>query len=174
MKRIMVIGCCGAGKSTFAKQLQAKTGLPLIHLDKEYWKPNWVETPSEMWKVKKQQLVQQEEWIIDGNYGGTMEMRMERADTVIFLDRSRWLCLYRVIKRTLRDYGRAREDMAEGCVERFDWKFLMYVFHFPELKRPDILKRLARLPSDKKIVTLSSDTSIARFLKQLQPNNWKG
>ncbi|MEL7122101.1 MAG: adenylate kinase, partial [Bacteroidota bacterium] len=136
MKRIMIIGCGGAGKSTLARQLHEKTGLPLIHLDKHYWLPNWVESDKKAWKQKVQQFAHEEDWIIDGNYGGTMDIRLERATTVIFLDRSRWLCLYRVMMRLLKNKGQTRMDMGAGCKERFNWEFMSYVFHYNETRRP--------------------------------------
>ena len=96
MRRVLVIGSCGAGKSTFSRRLHKLTGLPLLHLDRHYWKPGWVESEVDEWKAKVEELIAGDEWIIDGNYGGTMEMRMRRADTVIWLDLPRYLCTYRV------------------------------------------------------------------------------
>lgn len=168
MKRVMVIGCCGAGKSTLAKQIQQRTKLPLFHLDQLYWKANWEETPEEEWIPKAQEVVDKEEWIIDGNYSGTMDMRLERADTIIFLDRSRWLCLYRVFKRIILNYGRTRADMAEGCKERFNWEFIVYVFHFNDVKRPKIIRRLKGGLKNKKVYVFKKDREVETFLKELE------
>jgi hypothetical protein len=74
MKRIMVIGCCGSGKSTLSLKIQRITGLPLFHLDQYYWQPNWSEPSKEKWEKIVADLANKEEWIIDGNYGGTMDL----------------------------------------------------------------------------------------------------
>src|SRR4051812_43420428 len=106
MQRVLVIGPGGAGKSTFAVELAQRTGLPLIHLDALYWRPGWVEPAKGEWASTVEGLVATERWLLDGNYGGTMTARLRRCDTVIFLDRSRWLCLWRVIRRRAQYRGR--------------------------------------------------------------------
>lgn len=106
MKRIAIIGSPGAGKSTYAQRLSMITGIQVYHLDKLYWKPGWVETPKSEWVEFQQRIVNKEEWIIDGNYGATMDIRIQAADTVIFLDFPRRVCLWRSIKRDIRYRGR--------------------------------------------------------------------
>jgi len=98
----MIIGCCGSGKSTLARALHEKTDLPLIYLDQHYWLPNWRESTKEVWEVKVRGLTAGEQWIIDGNYSGTMNIRLARADTIVYLDFPTWKCLYRVIKRIVK------------------------------------------------------------------------
>jgi adenylate kinase family enzyme len=165
MERIMIIGCCGSGKSTFAEKLQKRTNIPLIHLDKLYWLPNWTEPKVEDWEKIVTIESEKKSWIIDGNYGGTMEIRLRKADTIIFLDRSRWLCTYRILKRTIQDYGRTRKDMAAACVERFDWEFLVYTFRFNTVKRPKLLKRITNFRASKSIIILKNEQEIEAFLK---------
>ena len=101
MNRVLVIGSSGAGKSTFSRRLAEITGLPLIHLDRLFWKPGWVETDRAEWSEVVAQALEGERWIIDGNYSGTMKMRLAVCDTVIFLDLSRFLCTYRVLNECL-------------------------------------------------------------------------
>lgn len=98
-KRIMIIGSPGSGKSTFARQLADITGRPLIHLDKEFWNSGWVETPRAEWRKKQELFISGDEWIIDGNYGGTMLIRMEKADTIICFDLGRLPCVLGYFKR---------------------------------------------------------------------------
>ena len=171
MKRILVIGCCGAGKSTLSRKLARITGLPLIHLDQEYWQPNWVESDPADWEAKVETLIQDDSWIIDGNYGGTMPKRLTRADTVVFLDRSRWVCLYRVLKRTSLHYGQARSELPEGCRERFDWEFLKYVYRFQLDRRPGILRNLEDLSPEKQVFHMKSDKEVTQFLHSLERQN---
>ena len=106
--RIMIIGCCGSGKSTLARNIHQRTGLPLFHLDQYFHLPNWQEPSQEDWAATVTDLAKGDQWIIDGNYGGTMDIRLARADAMIFMDFSSIKCLGRVIKRhgnTMGKYG---------------------------------------------------------------------
>jgi adenylate kinase family enzyme len=91
MQRILIIGSSGAGKSTLSQALGRATGIPVVHLDREFWQPGWRETPREIWSERVAQLLRSERWIMDGNYGGTMPARIQAADTVVLLNLSRWL-----------------------------------------------------------------------------------
>lgn len=165
MKRILVIGSSGAGKSTFARNLGEKTGLKVIHLDKLYWKPNWVETiDKDEWKRVVQKTLGGDAWIIDGNYSGTMEMRLEKCDTVIFLDLPRAVCVYRILKRVALSYGKTRVDMAEGCPEQFDWEFIKWVWNYPTRTKPEVEALLTRFGGEKKIIRLKSKKEVENFL----------
>lgn len=167
MKKIMVLGCCGAGKSTFARALQQRTGLELIHLDQHYFQPNWVEPESTQWAEKVKQLAAKDSWIIDGNYGGTMDIRLAVADTVVFLSYPTWTCLKRVLLRTWKNYGKERGDVPAGCKERFSLSFLHYVALFNRVKRPNILAKLKAVEKEKAIYILSNDQAVDNFLKKL-------
>lgn len=142
MRRVLVIGSPGAGKSTFARALAIRAGLPLIHLDAHYHLPGWIEPPEAMWQERLRDLVAGDRWIIDGNYGGSMAMRLARADTVIWLDYPTLVCLGRVLRRWTVYRGRTRPDVPEGCPERLDPEFLLYVARFRAVKRPGIRRRL--------------------------------
>ena len=164
MKKILVIGSSGAGKSTFSRRLQKATGLPLIHLDRLYWKPNWVEmTDKAEWKRTIENALRDDFWILDGNYSGTLEMRLEKCDTVIFLDLPRTLCVYRILKRVALYKKGNRPDMADGCDERFDWEFVKIVWNYPTRSKPKVEALLKRFESDKTIVRLRSQKEIEDF-----------
>jgi adenylate kinase family enzyme len=111
-QRVLVDGMMGAGKSTFSRALAAKTGLPLIYLDLHYWKPGWARPSDDEWRERQCRLVAGEAWIIDGNYNETLPLRLERADTVVFLDTPWWVCAGRAFRRGLRTPG---GEMPEGC-----------------------------------------------------------
>ncbi|AEV39455.1 topology modulation protein [Pseudovibrio sp. FO-BEG1] len=144
MQRVMIVGCPGAGKTTVAKRLAAVTGLPLVHLDFHYWQSGWVRTESDVWAEKVETFAAQPRWIIDGNYGGTLEQRIACADTVIHLDFPTYICLYRVFRRMVAGLGKRREaEFVEGCEERFDWKFLWFVLNYKRTNRPRDLEKLA-------------------------------
>lgn len=166
MKKVLVIGSCGAGKSTFARRLHSVTGLKLIHLDKCYHQPNWEEPPDEQWFEVVNKLIKGDEWIIDGNFGGSMDLRMKHCDTVIWLDFPRFVCTWRILKRTLKYYGKTRPDMAEGCNERFDWDFIKYVWNFERDKNPSIESRLKSF-ANLNIFHLKSNVEFERFFSEL-------
>lgn len=162
MQRIMVVGSPGAGKSTFARTLADKLDLPLIHLDAEYWRSGWVEPPPAEWQAKLETLIAHESWVIDGNYGSSMDRRLARADTAIWLDYPTRVSLARAIGRVWRHRGRTRPDMAEGCVERFDLSFLRYIASFRRMKRPAIVRRLKAFTGT--VVQLRTPAEAERWL----------
>lgn len=166
MKRIVTIGSGGAGKSTFARQLSEKLNIEVYHLDAILWKPNWVGTPRDEQKRIQYELVEKESWIIDGNYGGTLDIRLNTADTIILLDIHRVICLYRAIKRTFQYRNKTRPDMAEGCEERFDLEFLKWIWKFPKTRRTSILEMLEEISEEKNVIILSSPKEVKRFIER--------
>src|SRR5207237_10728696 len=106
-------------------------------------------------------------WVMDGNYGGTLALRLARADTVIFLDLPRAVCLWRVLRRQLRYRGQKRPDMAPGCPERMTWEFLRWIWSYPQTRRPAILTRLSALRSDQRAIVLTSPQMVRRFVEAL-------
>lgn len=167
MRKIMILGCCGAGKSTFARKLHQIIGLKLIHLDQQYWQPNWTEPNKDDWRKEVENLANQPEWIIDGNYGSTIDIRLKKADTIILLDYPTPKCLWRVIKRIVKNYGKVRPDMPEGCAERFDWEFLHYVAVFNIVQKPKLLQKIEAVKTEKKVFIFKNDKEAQLFLDKL-------
>ncbi len=167
IRRIIVIGCAGGGKSTLAREMGEILDLEVIHLDRLFWRPGWVETPREEWRAIQEEFLRREAWIIDGNYGSTMSLRLAAADTVIFLDFPRLLCLVRVIKRWLANYGRTRPDLGPGCPEGIDLEFIRWIWNFRSRSRPRILANLAGLSGDKELIVLRRPREVRRFLQTL-------
>jgi adenylate kinase family enzyme len=168
MKKVVLIGSGGSGKSTVARRLGKKLNINVYHLDVLFWKPNWVGVPKEEQRTVQSDLVKGEEWIIDGNYGGTMEIRLNAADTIIFLDIHRAICIYRALKRMIQYRNKTRPDMGEGCEERFDFQFFKWIWEYPKTKRPEILKKLEQLSNDKQVIILKSPKEVHQFLKKVQ------
>lgn len=168
MERVVVLGCAGAGKTTFSLELAARAGLPAIHLDRHYWQSGWRAPPRTQWERRVTRLRAAPRWVMDGNYGGTLAQRLARADTAIFLDLPRGLCLWRVLVRTLRHLGRTRADMRAGCPERFDLAFLRYIWHYPRLHRPRVLAQLTPFAQQGgTVVRLRSRAQVAAYLQGL-------
>ena len=167
MKKIILIGSGGAGKSTLARRLGESLQINVYHLDAIFWKPNWIGTPKDEQIAIQKNLIKRETWIIDGNYGSTMEMRMEAADTIIFLDLPRRICLYRAFKRSLQYRNKKRPDMGEGCKERLSFTFFKWIWDFPKTQKPIILNHLTHLSTKKGVMILKSPKDIEKFLEKM-------
>lgn len=142
MQRLLIIGPCGAGKSTLAAELGPKLDLPVFHMDQLNWRAGWVESGKDELRAKLATITASERWLIDGNYGGTLDARLARADTVIYLDYPIPLCAWRVLRRIAKYRGRTRPDMTEGCTERFDPGFFLYLLAWNSGPRPRTEERL--------------------------------
>jgi adenylate kinase family enzyme len=160
-QRILVIGCSGAGKSTLARAIADRYRLPLIYLDRCYWRPGWVAPSEAEWAAEVERLIAEPEWVMDGNYSSTLRRRAEIADAIVFLDLPRWLCLLRVLRRAAFGYGRSRPDVAPGCPERFDWAFLKWVWNYPKRSRPKTLALLSTYSGS--VVTLHTTGAVRRW-----------
>lgn len=168
MRRVAVIGSGGAGKSTLARELAWRVDLPVVHLDEYYWRPGWQASSPTAWQERQRHLVAGEAWIIDGNYLSTLELRLSAADTVVFLDLSRWRCAWRATRRVLTRHG--RPNTAAGCPERLGYRhlrFLAYVWSFPSTGRPAVLERLAKHQQTTTILRLTTPSQVRQFLHDL-------
>ena len=119
-KRIIILGPAGSGKTTLSKFISKEFDVEAIHLDKEYWLPNWERPNPEDWNKKLQTYVDKDSWIMDGNYIDSLDIRLERADLVIMLDIDLKTCVKSIILRTIKGYFIKRKDLAEGCEDKFD------------------------------------------------------
>ena len=163
-----MIGCSGAGKSSLARALAAATGLPLIHLDAEHWRPGWTEPDPADWFARCAAMEARPRWIIDGLYGSTMETRLKRATLIVWLDLPTWVCLWGAIARWRRWRGRTRPDMGPDCPEKFDVEFLRWIVTFRRAVRPRIVQAAA--DSDATIVRLTSILERRAFSLPLEAN----
>ncbi|WP_421384062.1 topology modulation protein [Bacillus salacetis] len=172
MERIMVVGIsAGVGKSTFARRLGEILGIEVTHLDSLYWKPGWVEATFEEFSAPQKEIVQKPQWIMEGNYSSTFDLRFEFADTIIYLELPLYVCLYRVLKRWLTNLGKTRPDMGEGCEEKMDWAFLKFIVTTYRSRKGKMEERMARFQSlgaEKRVFKLKNRQEIAVFLERLE------
>ena len=162
MKKVIIIGCAGSGKSTFARALAKKTGLPLVHLDLLYWQADGTTVPKDVFLARLRDHLKREEWIIDGNYSSTMEERIAACDTVFFLDYPTEVCLNGVSARR----GKPREDMP--CVLSDDGEdFIEFIKSYRDKNRPKVLKLIKR-HKNKRILIFKTREESERFLDNLK------
>ena len=167
MQRILVIGSPGAGKSTLASRIAGRLGVPPIHLDREYFGPGWAVPSKAEWRERVRALAARPSWVMDGNYASTFDLRVPRAEAVVWLDLPRLTCLARVIRRVLRYWGTTRPDLGSDCIERFDWPFMRWIWSYPQKMRPKTARMLQRLRPDQRVYVLRSRSEIAALKAEL-------
>ena len=167
MRRILVTGNSGSGKSTVARALGRILDLPVVHLDRLYWNPGWVATPDDEFERKITDALASNAWVCDGNYSRFLDLRLARADTFIFLDLPRRVCVWRVLKRR-----GPRPDLPPDCPERRTTKdfydfITKWVWTYPRRSRPTVLEHMRRHRDTKTVVHLPSQAAVDRYLSGL-------
>lgn len=161
MQKVIVIGCPGSGKSTFSKSLHDATGLPLHHLDRMYWNADGTIVPKETFMRRLHRALEGNSWIIDGNYGSTMELRMQTCDTIFFLDYPPDVCMDGIRSRK----GQARSDMPCKTPEDDDPEFTEFVRGYNSIHRPAVMELLRRY-AHKRIIIFKDRDEASKFLSQ--------
>ncbi|MGG6893532.1 AAA family ATPase [Rhizobium sp. BR 315] len=167
--RVLVIGCSGTGKSTLAQAIASLRGLAYVSMDRDiFWLPGWKLRPRPQSVALIEQAVAGSRWIMDGNSPGTLPLRLPRADIVIWRRSPRHVALRGVISRWLRYRGRSRPEMAPGCPERLDWKFLHYTWTFERNSAPELQQMLVQHGHNVPMVTLRSYRDGEELLSRLR------
>lgn len=173
MKKIIVIGISGAGKSVLSRQVSQDLNLPLYHLDRIFHLPKGEMLDRSLFLAEQKKIMSQEAWIIDGNYAGSLPDRVAEADTIIWLDFPAWLCVMRVFKRSLRFRRdkQTRPDMASHFEERLFSReyvaFLYFVGSFNRKVRPNILAAVNQSSAHTELISLKNKQDVMHFLSQL-------
>lgn len=166
MKRVLVIGCPGSGKSTFARKLKDMTGLPLYYLDMLWHKPDQTTVSAEEFDASLRAILQHDRWIIDGNYQRTLEVRFEACDTVFLLDLPLPLCLEGARSRI----GQKREDLP-WIEEEFDEEFRQWIMDFPTAQLPHIYELTEKYKGTKDIHIFHNHEEADQYLEQLKTSD---
>jgi adenylate kinase family enzyme len=168
-RRVVVTGMAGAGKSTFSRALSAKTGLPVVVLDVHFWQPGWTEPTETEWREAQQKLLAGDDWIADGNYHATLDLRLERADTVVFLDIPWWTCAWRALVRGVRSRP-AGFELPDGCDEsrwhrlRDEWRLAWRIWRVRRSERETELKIISEYGAHVALYVLRSKRAVREFL----------
>ncbi|ACB95348.1 AAA family ATPase [Beijerinckia indica] len=170
-KRILILGPSGAGKSTLARAIGKRLNIPVVHLDAINWNPGWVQADTESFRERVAEWAMQDAWVMDGNYTNHLDLRMPRAEAVIWLDLPRSVYFPRAVWRSIRHYGRERGDVGVGNRERFELSFLLdWVWTYPKRSRAHHAELMANPPAEISGIILKSRKEVARFTKTL-PNS---
>jgi adenylate kinase family enzyme len=161
MNKICIVGCGGSGKSTLAAKLGEVTGIPVYHLDVYFWNLN-------DWIYAQTKLVENDKWIMDGNFNGTQRIRFDATDTIIYLDLPRYKCLYNAFKRMIVYKRKRRPDMAEGCNEKFDLSFYKWIWGYKKNHGKQTKERLELLKDKKNVIILKSFKEMDKFVGTLR------
>ena len=170
MKKILIIGCPGSGKSFFSREFARKTGLPLIHLDYWYHQDIWDAEPllkKAQWRKRASELILQEAWVMDGNYKSTLDIRVPAADTVIFLDYPRHVSMFRALQRQWTYRNRARSDMPSEWKEKMSPDFLRFIWNYRRVERPKVLALLREHEEGRMIRVFERPSEAKVFLESL-------
>jgi adenylate kinase family enzyme len=163
LRRYVIIGRPGSGKSTVARQLGRRLGLPIVYLDVLFWRPGWREPDRDDFRARVAHAHSGDCWISDGSYAAaTFDLRLPRADALIILERPRWLCLARVLWRSLSRGKRA--DLPQGCPEHVSWDFLKFVWRFDKVTLPRIEAARVAHGRDVPVIRLRTNREIDGFL----------
>ena len=166
MQKVMVIGCPGSGKSTFARALHDITELPLYHLDMLNWNADRTTVPKEVFRARLAETIKKDRWIIDGNYGSTMELRLQACDTVFFLDYPLDVCMDGIMSRR----GKERTDMPwVEPTDDVDEEFVEFIKNYNFESRPVVMELLDKY-ADKEIIIFKSRDEADNFLRELGEN----
>ncbi|WP_299686173.1 AAA family ATPase [uncultured Tateyamaria sp.] len=168
MQRVMIIGQPGSGKSTLARKLGALTFLPVIHMDHIHWTSGWVERTTAEKTRMSLEVIKAASWIFEGGHSATYAQRLDRADTLIWLDMPLGLRVRRVLWRSLRYFGRTRPDLPEGCPEQLSPEFLAFIWRTRHRARARMRAVFDAAGPDKVTYHFTAPAQVQTFLADLR------
>ncbi len=171
MRRIIVVGSQGSGKTTLARKLGRKLDLPVIHLDVLYWRPGWTPSDTTSFRARVADAIAGDAWIVDGSFSGlAFDLTLARAELLIVIERPRWLCQWRILSRSALDRQTTRPDLPVGCPEQFDWQLMGEAWRYDSERAPVIDAERIQYGPDVPVVRLRRDRDIAYFVDTITPD----
>ena len=167
MNRIAIVGCSGGGKSTLARRVGERLGLPVVHMDQIYWTPGWVAQDPDVWRAGVDEAARGEAWVIEGVGSSASALRFRQAEIIIWLEAPVWLCLWRAVRRSIATHGQVRADMAPGCPEKFDPAFWLYIWRWKRDTRPKLDAAIAEQAAEAKVLRLHGRKAVAAWVASL-------
>jgi adenylate kinase family enzyme len=165
VEKVVVVGCCGSGKSYVAREIGRLTGAPVTHLDAIYYDDEWNAAPMDGFADAQHELVARPRWVIDGNYNSTLEIRLRACDTVVFLDLPTRSCLWGMLSRQLR-HG-AGQNSTNGVYNRINTDVVKYVRGYRRSMRPRVLAKFDEYAGHARVVSLRSRAHARQWLAEL-------
>jgi adenylate kinase family enzyme len=166
MERVIIIGSNGAGKSTFSYELSAKTKLPLIHIDKIYWRSCWEVTPREEFESIVLYESKKYNWIIEGNNIRSLDQRLQYADTVIWFEYPPILCVINILKREFKYRNKVRPDMPDECISKLKINFLNDVWKFNK-KNHDKIELLLENTKNVEVIRFTNYRQVRKYIRSM-------
>ena len=179
MKKLIIIGSPGAGKSTLATKLGSILGIPVVHLDSFFWKPGWLRTTkNERLAILEEITVYHNHWILDGNYENVIDYQLGITEGVILFNFPRYVCYWRVIKRRLSYIGKAHPEIAPGCPDKIDWDLLRTIWSYPSAEGKIIREKILNNQRELHVIELRSTKEAERFIADIEkrcqlPTSWQ-
>ena len=161
MRKILIIGCPGGGKTTFANKLGSVLQIPVHHLDKYFWKEGWKPTPQDEFRKIQNELMSGDTWILDGNFTKSIDNRIVAADTIILFDFPKFINLYRTLKRFFQNFGKVRPDMGGENKETLQWVHVKYIITFP---RREFREKVEGLAKGKEVIIVHNSDEVSRLI----------
>jgi len=167
--RVLVIGCSGGGKTTLSQKIALNNSMPLISIDRDVrWLPGWQERDRDQQRTTLSDLIKQERWVMDGSGASSFDIRLPRTDLVLWIRVPRYVALAGLTSRVVRNFGRVRPLMAEGCPEPFpDKEFLSYIWHFEKRQTPKFIEQIDKHGASVPVCVLNSRTQGDNLLESM-------
>ncbi|QQO11675.1 AAA family ATPase [Bradyrhizobium diazoefficiens] len=168
MRRIIVVGSQGSGKTSLALRLGRKLGLPVVHLDVLYWRPGWTPSDTAGFRARVTDATAGDAWVVDGSFSGLVfDITIARADVLVVIDRPRWVCQWRILWRSAFGRDNGRPDLPDGCLEQFDWKLMKEAWRYDVERVPVIEAERLQYGPDVPVVRLRRDRDIQGFVESV-------